>query len=324
MAYLNIRNKKISKPLLEIIKELKGSLINGKLSVVKPMGNNIRVSCVNPDHKGGHEARASADIYVGDSTDRVKYGTYSCFTCQLSCSFTHFVAMAFERSDEWAEKWLIDNYSEGIIDEELLELLEIQLDVKSKKQFLDESILNTFESFHPYMIKRKLNMKIIELFKIKYDPATQCLVFPVYDENDKLVMLTRRSVEGKKFIIDEGKEKPLYLYNYIKKHNIEKAIIVEGQIDALTSYVYGFPAMATMGAISDHQIQLLNKSGIRILYLLFDNDYWGKRFKNNLIKKLRKDILIIDIDISKTGKKDLNELSEQEFWECVYEAENNF
>ena len=38
------------------------------------------------------------------------------------------------------------------------------------------------------------------------------------------------------------------------EHNIEKVIICEGQIDALTACVYGFPAIATIGAISEHQI----------------------------------------------------------------------
>jgi len=324
MEYLKVRNTKISTPLLNIVKDIKGSIINGKLAVIKPRGKDIRVSCVNPNHKGGHENRPSADIYIGNSTDRVKYGTYSCFTCQLACSFVHFVALAFDKTDEWAEKWLIENYSDGIIETELLDLPEINIKAKPTKQILDESILDTFESFHPYMIQRKLSKRIIELFKIKYDPKTKCIVFPVYDENNKLVMLTRRSVESKRFIIDKNKQKPLYLYNYIKEHNIDKVIITEAQIDALTACVYGFPAIATMGAISEHQIELLNKSSIRILYLFFDNDYWGKRFKQNLLDKLRKDILIVDVDITKTGKKDINELSEDEFWDCIIESENKF
>ena len=324
MEYLKVRNTKVSTSIINIIKDIKSNLINGKLSTIKPSGRNIRVSCVNPEHKGGHESRASADVYIGDSTERVKYGTYSCFTCQLSCSFVHFVAMSFEKSDAWAEKWLIDNYSDGVIEEALLNLPEISLKDKNQKIYLNESILNNFESFHPYMIKRKLSKRIIELFKIKYDPDTKCLVFPVYDENNNLVMLTRRGVEGKLFIIDKDKEKPLYLYNYIKENNFDRAIITEGQIDALTAYVYGFPAIATMGALSEHQIDIINKSNIRVLYLFFDNDYWGKRFKDNLITRVRKDILLIDVDIGKTKKKDINELSENEFWQCMHEAENRF
>lgn len=324
MEYLKVRNSKISTPLFNIVKDIQNLINNGKLSVINLMGTNVRVTCVNPEHKGGHEKRASAAIYIGESTDRVNYGTYSCFTCQLASSFPHFVAMAFDKDDAWAEDWLIANYSDGIIEEELLNLPIIDLNAKPQKQILSESILDAFESFHPYMVQRKLSKRIIELFKIKYDPETRCVVFPVYDENKKLVMLTRRSVTGKIFIIDENKQKPLYLFHYIKEHNIEKVIITEGQIDALTACVYGFPAIATMGAISEHQIEILNKSSIRILYLFFDNDYWGIQFKNNLVSKLKKDILLIDVDMSKTGKKDINDLTEDEFWECIQTSETKF
>ena len=77
--------------------------------------------------KGGHESKPSADIYIGPSTDRVDYGTYSCFTCQISCSFIHFVAMAFDQSDVWAEQWLIENYADGTIEEDFINLPLIDL-----------------------------------------------------------------------------------------------------------------------------------------------------------------------------------------------------
>lgn len=329
MERLKVRNTKISTPLLNIIKDTKSSIFNGKLNVIKPVGNNIRVTCVNPDHKGGHESRASAHVYIGESNDNVQYGTYSCFTCQLTCSFVHFVALAFEKSDLWAENWLIEKYADGTIEEELINLPKIELKSNnafnnSRQYFLNESILDEFESFHPYMSQRKLTKRIIEVFKIKYDPKTESIVFPVFDDKNNLVMLTRRSVEGKRFIIDKDKQKPLYLLNYIKEHGIKKVLLVEGQIDALTACVYGFPAIATIGSITEHQIEQLNRSGIRILYTSFDNDEAGKRFKRTLMKNLRKDILTVDVDISKTGKKDINDLTEKEFWQCIDEAENKF
>lgn len=91
------------------------------------------------------------------------------------------------------------------------------------------------DSFHPYMIKRHLNQDICNKFKVKYDNKSESLVFPVWDENNNLVMLTRRSVLNKTFLIDKGIDKPVYLLNYIQKENITKCIITEGQIDALTA-----------------------------------------------------------------------------------------
>ena len=76
------------------------------------------------------------------------------------------------------KKWLIDNYSDGTIEEELIDLPDIDLKRRSNKQpSLSESILDSFDSFHPYMIQRKLTKRIIELFKIKYDANTKVLYF---------------------------------------------------------------------------------------------------------------------------------------------------
>ena len=80
------------------------------------------------------------------------------------------------------------------------------------------------------------------------------------------------------------------------------------------------PAVATMGNISEHQIELINKSGIRVLYAMFDNDKSGKMFYQKLKKGIRKDILLIYVPILILGKKDVNDLSEDEFWRCIEEA----
>lgn len=319
---LRVDNKTISTPIINIVKDIKNQLFNGKLSVIKDRGDNIRCSC--PVHKGGLENRPSADIYVGNGTDNLPYGYFKCFTCGARFTFDHFVAEAFDISDEKAKRWLIDNYADGTIEYEV-DLPEIILDKPRPKnqELIPESILNMFEDFHPYMIQRKMSKKIIDLFKIKYDPKSKCLVFPVRDINGKLVMLTRRSVESKMFYIDKDKEKPLYLLDYMIKNNIQQCMITEGQIDALTACSYGFPCVATMGAISDNQINLINKSGIRVLYVMFDNDAAGQRFANKLLSKIKKDIITINVPIIINGKKDINDLSQEEFYKCVELAEKS-
>lgn len=317
---LKIRNKYISTPIATIIKDIRKIIFNGKLSVVKDRGDNIRVTC--PFHKGGQENKASADIYIGGKNDKVQYGWFKCFTCDEQGPFEYFVASCLEVPLEKAKDWLIENYADES-NETLIDLPEICLSKKSNRELLDESILNEFESFHPYLIKRNLSKKIIDLFEVKYDTKTKCIVFPVRDERKDLVMLTRRSTIDKTFIIDEDKQKPLYLLYYILDHNIDFAMITEGQIDALTACTYDFPCVATMGAISDHQIDLINKSGIRILYTMFDNDSAGKRFTHKLLKNIRKDILVINVPIIIPGKKDINDLTFDEFYKCISSAENN-
>jgi len=187
--YIEVRRRRIYTPLWDIIMDIKRQLHNGKLREVrKPKDNNIRVTC--PHHKNGLELDPDCNIYIGpDMVDAegnliVAYGTANCFACDFKGDFIKFVAECFDRSYEWAEDWLIENYYTGSYVEDLT--LEPIILNKSKKHYLDESILNTFEDFHPYMLQRKLTKEVIKEFEIKYDPKTECLVFPVRDEKGKL------------------------------------------------------------------------------------------------------------------------------------------
>lgn len=320
MPYLRINNKVINTPLLEIIKIIQSKIYNGKLKVVKNRGDNIRITC--PFHKNGLENKASADIYVGDKLDAIEYGWFKCFTCGEQGPFYKFVAECFDISEAAAKHWLIENFADSEI-EYSVDLPPIELNQK-RPEYIPEAILETFDNFHPYMIERKLSKRIIEVFEVKYDSKSKCLVFPVRDDLGRLVSLIRRSVNDKTFIIEKDTEKPLYLMHYMKKNNIQKCMITEGPIDALTACSYGFPCIATLGAISEHQIDLINKSNIRVLYTMFDNDQAGKRFEQKLLNKIRKDILVVRVPIPFSDKKDINDLSQEEFDYCVELAENSF
>lgn len=285
----------------------------------KKTNDNYMICC--PFHSDGKEDHQSCGVVSTNNLKSTVFGSYNCFACGSKGMLWHLVAAVLKCSDEKAKQWLIENFTSSI-EADILDLPEFDVS-KPKKQYLDESILNSFQSYHPYMTQRKLSRRIIEVFKIKYDPKSQCIVFPVYDEHNKLFMLTRRSVNSKMFIIDKDKEKPLYLLNYIKEHNIQECVITEGQIDALTACTYGMPAVATMGSISDHQLDLINKSGIRILYAMFDNDKAGISFYNKLKNRLKKSILLINVPILIIGKKDINDLSQDEFWNCIESAKNS-
>lgn len=313
---IKIDNTIITTPIIDILERIKLEIHNGKLQSMRVRGDNIRVTC--PFHKNGKESRASSDIYIGDEVDKLQYGWFKCFTCGVSAPFYHFVASCFDSSDEFAKKWLIENFADFTSDTQFnLPKIEIKPD---KKRILDSSILDKYENFHPYLISRKISKQIIDKFNLKYDPKTRNIIFPVKDENSKLIMLTRRNVYSKLFMIDEDVEKPLYLLNYMLENNINNFMITEGQIDALTAFSYGMPCVATMGAISDHQISLINKSNVRVLYIMFDNDDAGYRFRDKLLKYIRKDIITVPVDINIANKKDINDLSKEEFNKCIEDA----
>ena len=163
---------------------------------------------------------------------------------------------------------------------------------------------------------RKLSKEVVDMFRVGYDKHRDAITFPVYDEKHRLVMVTARSVNTKRFWIPAGIQKPVYLLDYVIKNNITKVIVTEGQIDALTAWSYGFPAVATMGCPSDEHIKLLNSCGLRVIITMFDNDAAGENFARRLKKYLRNDIFLLHAKLPE-GTKDINDLTKEQFDEVI-------
>lgn len=231
MPYLQINKYIIDTPLLTIVHKIKSELHNGKLRIIQDKGDNIRVTCPDGEHKNGLEEHSSCGIYCGSDSDL--YGTYHCFACGSKGSFAKFVGLCFDKDEEFGKEWLIERFGNSLV-ERTLYIPPIELNNKKDSEVIDESILNTYHNWHPYMEKRHLKREVCELFKVKYDESSRSIVFPVYNEFNKLTLLTKRSVVSKFFSIDAAKEKPVYLYYYIKQNDIKEVTVCESQINTLT------------------------------------------------------------------------------------------
>ena len=327
MSDLVIRNYLIDTPIDKILTQVKNELTNGKLKSINKKGGQVRVTC--PHHGEGKEH--NPDCYINASNDsELEYGYCHCFACGFSGRLSKFIGECFDEDEKFGEDWLIERFGNSLTDKQVV-LQDIDLLQKNETQYLDETILNTMQSYHPYMDKRKLSRKVCEMFKVKYDPNTKSLVFPVYDEYNKLYMLTRRSVENKTFIIDSDKEKPVYLFNYIKEKNIREVCVCESQINALYLWSLGYPAIALFGTGTKHQYDILNSSSIKHYFLCFDGDDAGTKGIKRFIKNIRKDVFIDVCELPKG--KDVNDLSLDEFdslsildyqdWSYVHEGKNS-
>ena len=321
MQRLRVDNYVIDTPLYEIVNQLKLSLTNGKLREIKPWseGNdNIVVTC--PHHSGGHENKAAMNIYVGSSS-KIPYGYCKCWACDFQCSFVKFVAECFDYSEDFAKKWLIARYgmqvSTGL-------LLDDPIIIKPKRGTakLPSNYLDTLQSWHPYLAERKLSREVCELFKVKYDQYTSQIVFPCFDTAGNIIMAPRRSVVYKNFYINEGQEKPVYCLDYIINNNITTALICEGPLDVLVCYSYGYPAIGTFGNPSPEQIDAINKSPIRVLYLGMDNDSAGRRMANTIRAGLDPRILVKEVQWP-FGRKDPGECSYEEFCNSMEKAKKS-
>lgn len=312
---------------------IKDRIINGDLEIIleklkedskkfnmfreiRDVGDNLLVTCAY--HSNGQEQHPSATIMKTKKDPKIPFGYYHCFACDHSVSLPQLVADFFNADLETGEEWLYNNFGGENYENNLLAPIELE-QKKKETNTLDESILTQFEFYHPYMWKRNLSKEVVDLFSVGYDNLRNAITFPVWDERGRLKFITARSVTTKRFWIPKDVDKHiLYLLNFAIKYNVPILGITEAQIDALTSWGYGIPCCATLGGISEEQINILNKSGIRIFITMFDNDEYGRKFTKKFNYHIRKDVLVYEMKIP-NGKKDINDLSKEEFNKLLQE-----
>ena len=323
MSVLRVDNYIIDTPLYEVVLQLKMALTNGKLREIKSWNtgdDNIVVTCPNRHHKGGREHSAAMNIYVGTSS-KIPYGYCKCWACDFQCSFTKFVAECFECSEEFAKNWLKEKFGKKASNNIIL-CDDIVIKQNKMPVRMPATYLNQFQDWHPYLAERKLSREVCELFKVKYDPQTSQIVFPCFDTAGRIIMAPRRSIYNKTFYIDKDQDKPVYCLDYIINNKITTAMVCEGPFDVLTCYTYGYPAIGTWGNPSPEQIDAINKSPIRVLYLAMDNDSAGRRMANTIRAGLDSRILVKEVKWP-FGRKDPGECSFEEFNNSLLQAKNS-
>ena len=310
MSDLVIGNKIIDSPIKDILLRLRKDCNNEYLSYIgNEHNNNIKITC--PFHAEGKERHPSMFVYSDKTSSEVPYGFYRCFTCGESGSLWKLVGKCLNVTSEEGKQWLLNNF-DTTFEEKTLDLPEINLSADNTSQYLDESILDDYAYFHPYMFKRKLTEEVIKRFKIGFDKESNCITFPIWDEHNHLIGITKRNVDTKQFFIPTGMSKCVYLLNYIKSLHITEVWVCESQINALTCWGWGYPAIALLGTGSKHQYEILKKSGIRIYHLCLDGDSAGEKGTVRFLNSFQNAPVLIDV-VNIPQAKDVNDLSFDEF-----------
>lgn len=303
---LKIGSKVINEPIINILKQVRSELHNGKLKDIQQKGDNVLVTC--PCHKQGRENHPSCQVYCGDSPD-LEYGFSHCFTCGMNAPLPRFISDCFNESGNFGEEWLKERFGNVfVIQKNYLPAISLSRDVR--KHFLDPEILKKYDFYHPYMWKRKLTKEIVDKFRIGYDSERDAITFPVWDEKNNLVMITERSVTSKNFFIPEDVDKPVYLLNFIKNENIKHVYVAESQINTLYLWSLGYPAIGLFGTGSSKQYDILKRSGIRSYTLCLDGDKAGRKGILRFIKNMPSDTFIDVMNLPEGF--DVNDLSEDQ------------
>lgn len=313
MSKIIIDDRVISTNIETILREIRKQSGYTYFKSMMDKGNYIRCTC--PFHKGGQEAHPSMSVFTEDNKE-YKSGNYNCLTCGESGSLPKLVAHCLNLSVDASKKWLIDNFSTELLIQsgpeiELPDLEELNgLFNQKKEKYLNESILKNYEYYHPYMWKRKLSKEVVDKFHIGFDKNENAITFPVWDMVGRLVMITKRCVDSKRFMIPADVEKPVYLLNFAVKENIDAVYVCESQINALYCYSLGIPAIALFGTGSAYQYEILKSSGIKHFILAFDGDVAGRKGISKFIENMSLSS-IIDIVVVPEGR-DINDLTAEE------------
>ena len=293
----------------EIIIELREQLLKEDISLfntIKHTDEDLMVSC--PYHKGGQEKKPSCGIRKSD-------GFLHCFACGASHSLTETISNCFGKNDlgKYGIKWLQNNFLGDIAAKRDLHLDLSRTQIKTTPKYVTEEELDSYRYIHPYMFKRKMTEEMIELFDIGYDKDTECITFPVRDEQGNCLFIARRNVNYKFFNYPTNVDKPIYgLYELSKLKEQPKEIIVcESMINCITCWVFGRPAIALNGTGTKKQLDKLKQLEYRKLILGLDPDSAGQHGCDNIYKHLKDTKLITKLVIP-TGK-DINDLSKEEF-----------
>lgn len=303
---LIVKNRIIDTPVYDILQQVRKETNGRYLNTIIDKGDNVFIQC--PFHSDGREKHPSCTVFARDDDKNTVKGITHCFACGISVPLFTLVGHCFGEDDEFGKEWLIQRFSNIFLEKQTY-LPEIQLGTP-KETFLDESILNQFAYFHPYQFQRKLSEEVILKYRVGYDPQTESITFPVWDEHNRLKFVTKRSVKEKKFFIPPGVKKPVYLLNFMLKENKDTVFVTESQINALYLNTLGYPAVALIGTGTKEQYDILNKSSIRHYILAFDGDPAGDKGITRFLKNIRKDVFV-DVMLLPRGK-DCNDLTAEE------------
>ena len=298
---------------LDVLNVMKAELAEHgiqRFNTVRENGDNIQTNC--PFHKGGQERKPSFGI-------NGEKNACHCFTCNWSGSIDKFVSEVFGYNDggAYGKRWLVRRFNSTEIEHRTINLNFERRNKRTESEikYVSEEELDNYRFYHPYWVKRKITDKsIIELFDLGYDADTDCITMPNRDINGNCLFVARRSVNTKFFNYPKNVEKPLYgLYELNQLNEFPSEVYVcESMIDALTIWCFGKYAVALNGLGTDFQMKQLSELPCRKLILATDGDERGMNARIRLRKHIKGKI-ITEVALP-TGRKDMNELTREEFY----------
>ena len=312
--------------LTELVSQLRA---NGSqlISKQRNSGDHIQITC--PYHSNGMERKPSAGIRKSD-------GVFHCFACGEVHSLQEVISHCFGYYDDlvgkWGWQWLLRNFATVEVEERK----DVELDFGNRgvrsvnksgshsndfvrnKRYITEEELDKYRYTHPYILKRGISEKIVELFDIGWDSKLDAITFPNLDKNGNCLFIAKRSVKTKFFQYPKNVQKELYgIYQLYQLHPFPSEVYVcESMIDCLYLWTFNKPACALNGLGNYTQFKQLRELPCRVLILATDSDKAGLQARERIRMNMQNTKIIKEVILPK-GRKDINECTPNEIQNLV-------
>lgn len=287
-------------------------------AVYTPPGRNphMQISCplaCDPKRHRGSDERPSCSVMLDDDGPSVArcHGANCGFRGSLVALVTLAVRlrqvgrMKGEKSLSELIRWV--KQSEKLDPETLLrrsdarvrEAPKVFSQVQRAKDVIDEARLSRMSTeLHPYAVGRGITLESWQRWGLRYDPAQQCVVFPVRNTKQSLVGLAGRDVTGENTKAHNypGLRSAHYLFGEHLLRVGKPVVIVEGQVDAVkTDAVLGdrCSTVAVMGGgFSDRQGRTIRGFHPPVVYVFTDGDAGGDTLARKITRVLSPFVVI--------------------------------
>lgn len=218
--------------------------------------------------------------------------------------------LAFLRSETYEETEEYLRYKYGLINvEDDFRVTVPQLRKERKKVVLDEAELLAHTKRHSYLSNRGISGKVEAFFQTRCDPKSDAIIIPWRHPTGELANLKFRKVRGKAFWYAKGGHpirELVFGIDKVHKHDLSEAYVCEAEIDAMSLWTLGKPAVALGSAsISRKQVDAIKKSPIKRLIIATDSDKAGEKVAEQ-IRQAFSELELLRLELPK-GIKDVNE-----------------
>lgn len=192
--------------------------------------------------------------------------------------------LAFMRQEPYEDTlaYLEEQYGVRELKEgDVIVLPSIVLNTAPSMQWIQEDFLDELECDYSYLEGRGIGKEVQQLFDVRYDSKHNSVAMPWRHISGKIANIKYRNVSEKQFYYAKDAtaiRELLYGMHLIYEQNIRKVVIVESEIDAMTLWQAGVPAVALgTASLNDRQISLLMKSPVEEYIIGTDNDKAGDK-----------------------------------------------